>query len=142
MNMKAMALAGVGAMLMMGSALAHHSFAMFDHSRIDHLGGTVTDFEWSNPHVWLHIRVEGEDGEEQVWSFEAGSIGQLMQSYWDASTVQPGDVLSDVGFHPLKDGSFGGQLLEITKADGTYMCQGPDCRERQRLEREAAAGAE
>lgn len=142
MNTKAFGIAGVGALLMISPALGHHSFAMFDNSRIDRLAGTVTEFEWINPHVWLHIRVEAEDGTQQVWSFEAGSTRQLAQSYWDAGSVQPGEVLSDVGFHPLKDGSNGGQLLEVTKADGTYLCQGPDCRERQRLDREAAAAEE
>ncbi len=132
-------IAGFAAALIALPALGHHSFAMFDNSQTVHLEGTVTDFEWINPHVWLHVSVAAQDGSEQVWSFEAGSTGQLTQSYWDASTVQAGDVLSDVGFHPLKDGSNGGQFLEMSKADGTYMCQGPDCRERQRLEREAAA---
>ncbi len=137
MNIKSLGIVGIAATCMISSAFAHHSFAMFDHSRTEHLAGTITDFEWINPHVWLHVSVAGEDGTEQVWSFEAGSAGQLAQSYWDASTARPGEVLSDVTFHPLKDGSNGGQLLEITKADGTYFCQGPDCRERQRLEREA-----
>jgi hypothetical protein len=142
MNIKALGIAGVAASLMISSASGHHSFAMFDNSRTDRLGGTVTEFEWLNPHVWLHVSVAYEDGTEQVWSFEAGSTRQLSQSYWDANSVRPGDVLSDVGFHPLKDGSNGGQLLEVTKADGTYLCQGPDCRERQRLEREAEAAEE
>ena len=139
MNIKAMGMAAFGAMLMIGSASGHHSFAMFDHSQTARVAGTVQDFEWINPHVWLHVSVEAEDGTEQIWSFEAGSTGQLAQSYWDANSVQTGDALSGVVFHPLKDGSNGGMLLEVTKADGTYLCQGPECRERQRLEREAAA---
>jgi hypothetical protein len=139
MNTKALALSGAALMLLAVPASGHHSFAMFDSSRTSHIEGTVTDFEWINPHVWLHVSVQAEDGSEQVWSFEAGSTGQLEQSYWDANSVEPGDVLTDVAFHPLKDGSNGGQLLEITFDDGTYFCQGPECRERQRLERESAA---
>jgi len=139
MKFKLLGLCGAAASLLALPALGHHSFAMFDNSQTHHLAGTITDFEWINPHVWLHVSVAAEDGTEQVWSFEAGSTGQLSQSYWDANSVSPGEVLSDVTFHPLKDGSNGGQLLEVTKADGTYLCQGPDCRERQRLEREAAA---
>ena len=52
-----------------------------------------------------------------------------------SDSVAAGDQI-DVGFHPLKDGSNGGQLLEITKSDGTYLCQGGACRDRLR---EAAA---
>jgi len=140
MKLTTIGLLGVAASLMGSSALGHHSFAMFDNSRISHVGGTVTEFEWLNPHVWLHVGVRAEDGTEQVWSFEAGSTGQLQQSFWNAESVKVGDVISDVAFHPLKDGSNGGQLLEVRKADGVYLCQGPECRERQgRPEEEAAA---
>ncbi len=133
MQLKALALAGIAASMFALPAIAHHSFAMFDQSQMVQLEGTVTDFEWLNPHVWLHIEVAGEDGSTAVWSFEAGSTGQLTQSFWTPETVAPGDQI-DVVFHPLKDGSNGGQLREITKADGTNLCQGASCRERLREE--------
>ena len=112
-----------------GGALAHHSFAMFDNSTTVKVTGEVEDMEWINPHVWLHIKVPDEGGNEVVWSFEAGSPRQLGQSGWTAESVHAGDQI-EVGFHPLKDGSNGGQLLEITKPDGTYLCQGGWCREK------------
>jgi hypothetical protein len=112
-----------------GAAFAHHSFAMFDNSKTVTMTGAVSEFEWLNPHVWLHITTSGEDGREIVWSFEAGSTGQLRQTGWSEESVHAGDEIQ-VAFHPLKDGSNGGQLLEITKSDGTYLCQGGDCRER------------
>lgn len=128
MRLKALALVGSAAALLALPATAHHSFAMFDQSRMVHLEGTVSDFEWSNPHVWLHVSIPAEDGAEYVWSFEAGSTGQLMQSFWTPESVVAGDQIA-VGFHPLKDGSNGGQLREITKADGNWLCQGAACRE-------------
>ena len=112
-----------------GAAYAHHSFAMFDNSKTVTMTGAVSDFEWINPHVWLHITVPGEAGRETVWSFEAGSTGQLRQTGWTEQSVASGEEI-EVAFHPLKDGSNGGQLLEITKPDGTYLCQGGECRER------------
>ncbi len=133
MKFKTLALFGVAASLFGLPAIAHHSFAMFDQSQTVHLEGAVTDLEWINPHVWLHVSVVGEDGTEQVWSFEGGSPGQLTQSFWTPETVAAGDQI-EVGFHPLKDGSNGGQLQEITKADGTNLCQGAACRERLREE--------
>ena len=129
----AMSVAGIAASFLTLPAIAHHSFAMFDASQDVTLSGTVTDFEWLNPHVWLHVSVAGEDGTEQVWSFEAGSTGQLSQSFWTRDSVVAGDVI-EVQFHPLKDGSNGGQLMDITKADGTNLCQGADCRDRLREE--------
>ena len=135
MNFRVLGLAGVSVSLFAVPAIAHHSFAMFDNSRTVHMEGTVTDFEWINPHVWLHISAPDESGTEQTWSFEAGSTGQLQQTNWTPESVAVGDTL-DVGFHPLKDGSNGGQLLDVTKEDGTYLCQGGDCRER--LEQQAS----
>lgn len=111
-----------------GTALAHHSFAMFDASKTVTMAGQVDEFEWINPHVWLHIKSPDESGNEVTWSFEAGSTGQLGQTGWTRDSVHVGDQIQ-VAFHPLKDGSNGGQLLEITKADGTTLCQGAECRE-------------
>ena len=133
MMFRKMGLAALTALLAVpawGPALGHHSFAMFDNSQTVKLSGTVTDFEWINPHVWLHVEIDSQGG-PAVWSFEAGSTGQLQQTNWTPESVAIGDTL-EVGFHPLKDGSNGGQLLDITKADGTYLCQGAACRERLR----------
>jgi hypothetical protein len=140
MNIRILGTTSFAAALLASAALAHHSFAMFDAAVTSHVGGTVTNFEWINPHVWLHVNVVNDAGVEEEWSFEAGSVRQLQTSFWEADSVQPGDVLSDVAFHPLKDGSNGGQLLEVVKADGAYLCQGPECRERQ--ERERAGGGD
>jgi hypothetical protein len=115
-----------------GSAAAHHSFAMFDSSKTVEVVGDVGEFEWINPHVWLHVKTADESGKEIEWSFEAGSPRQLEQSGWTRESVHPGDKIT-VAFHPLKDGSNGGQLLEISKADGTSLCQGAWCREKEAL---------
>jgi hypothetical protein len=116
----------VAAVFTAGSALAHHSFAMFDASKKAEVSGFVKEYEWINPHVWVHVLVE-RDSHTVQWSFEAGSTGQLMASGWKADTLKPGDSVKIV-FHPLKDGSFGGQLLEVTLADGKTLCQGAACR--------------
>jgi len=93
MRLRTFALAGSAAMLLTLPAIAHHSFAMFDQSQTTHLEGTVSDFEWINPHVWLHVSIAAEDGSEQVWSFEAGSTGQLTQSFWTPDSVAVGDQI-------------------------------------------------
>jgi hypothetical protein len=139
MKLKILVLAGMATTFLALPAIAHHSFAMFDASRDVKVTGTVTDFEWINPHVWLHVSVKGDNGAEEVWSFEAGSTGQLTQSFWTRDSVAAGDVI-EVNFHPLKDGSNGGQLLDIIKADGTNLCQGAECRERLREQGELPNG--
>jgi len=99
-------------------ALAHHSFAMFDHEKTVALSGTVKEFEWSNPHAWIHMMaVDEKTGRPVEWSFEMGSVGQIAAQGWKADSVKPGDKIT-VRMHPLKDGSHGGQYMSATLADG------------------------
>jgi hypothetical protein len=127
-SLRTLSLAGLVAALFAYPAFAHHSFAMFDNSRMDGLSGTITELEWRNPHCWLHLTVADEAGNELEWSFEMGSIGQLTRDGWSQETVAPGDAI-EIRFHPLKDGSNGGQLRFVRLPDGETMCQGNHCAE-------------
>src|SRR5215831_10405790 len=55
------------------AAFAHHSFAMFDMSKRVTLAGTVSNFEWTNPHCYIEIDVPDEGGAVKHWSIEMGS---------------------------------------------------------------------
>jgi hypothetical protein len=103
-------------------ALAHHSFSMFDKDKTVKISGTLKEFEWTNPHAWLHVMTE-ENGKQVEWSFEMGSVGQVAAQGWKADTVKPGDKIT-VEAHPLKDGSRGGQYRVATLADGRVLGQG------------------
>jgi hypothetical protein len=127
MRIKGFVLAGVAAALLAGPVEAHHSFAMFDANKTTTVSGTVKEFEWLNPHTWVHVVAANPSGKPVTWSFEAGSTGQLATSGWKADTLKEGDKIS-LAFHPLKDGSYGGQLLSVTLADGKVLCQGAACR--------------
>ena len=65
------------ALLAAGSALAHHSFAMFDQSKIVAVQGTVKDFRWTNPHVFIQLLVKNDQGIEEEWSIEMTSPEHL-----------------------------------------------------------------
>jgi hypothetical protein len=54
------------------------------------------------------------------WSLEMGAPGGLARSGWRPKTVVPGDKVT-VTFHPLKDGTAGGQLLTVLLPNGTTM---------------------
>ncbi len=126
MNLKTLGLAGLAASLFALPALAHHSFAMFDHDKPTTLSGTVKEFEWINPHSWVHMMAtDPATGKVVQYSFEAGSTGQVAAKGWKIDSLKPGDKIS-MYYFPLKDGSHGGQVLAVTLADGTKLTQGRD----------------
>jgi hypothetical protein len=120
MRLGVFACAGAGLALLTGSALAHHSFAMFDPDQTVTKAGTVKEFEWTNPHVWIHIMAPDDTGKMVEWSFEMQAIAQATSGGWRKDIVKPGDKVS-IEFHPLKDGSRGGELLSGTLADGKKL---------------------
>jgi Family of unknown function (DUF6152) len=105
-------------------ALAHHSFAMFDRSRTETISGTVKQFELINPHGWLRLMVLDANGAPNEWSVELGGAGQLERFGWSSGTVRPGDKVT-VQLHPLRDGSYGGQLVSVTLPSGQVLGQRP-----------------
>ena len=102
------------------SVFAHHSFAMFDPERLLIQTGTVKEFEWTNPHVWLHIMAPDASGKQVEWSFEMQAVAQATTGGWRSDSVKAGDKVS-IDFHPLKDGTRGGQLVAATLADGKRL---------------------
>lgn len=113
-------LAGLAATMFAAPALAHHSFAMFDREKAMSVSGVVKEYEWTNPHAWVHVMVADAGGKAVEWSFEMQSIAQDTRAGWRADSVKPGDKIS-VEFHPLKDGTRGGQLMAATLADGKRL---------------------
>ena len=80
MQLKAFALAATSALLLAYPALAHHSHANYEKAEFIEMEGTVTQVMWMNPHVWLYMEVEKDDGTSSVWALEGGSIGALPTS--------------------------------------------------------------
>lgn len=103
-----------------GPATAHHSFAMFDLMTDQKLTGTVKSYQWTNPHVFVELAVPNGAGGEDVWMLEAASPLSLRRNGWRANSFKPGDTIT-ADIHPLKEGALGGQLVNVTLADGTFL---------------------
>src|ERR1700722_8953527 len=63
------ALIGIAALLVLTSAVAHHSSAMYDKDKSVSLKGAVKQFQWTNPHCWVQVLV-AVNGEDQEWSVQ------------------------------------------------------------------------
>lgn len=103
-----------------GAAGAHHSHAMFDMAREVSITGTVTNYSYRNPHVFLYLDVKGDSGEVVSWTVEMSNIGNTQRRGIYRSTFQVGDVVT-VRLNPLINGRSGGNYTSVTAADGkTY----------------------
>jgi hypothetical protein len=118
------ALAAVVALVLASPVWAHHSFTMFDMTKRITLVGTVSSFEWTNPHSYIEIDAPDEKGVTKHWSIEMGSPSTLMQSGWKFSTIKAGDKVTLI-INPLKSGLNGGFLSQATLTDGKVLFNGP-----------------
>jgi hypothetical protein len=114
-RMFALLMLGIGA-----PVLAHHSFAMFDQTKQVTLKGTVREFQWTNPHAFIHVQVPAADGSSEIWQVELNSPNNLKRQGWKSGTLKTGDNVTVV-LNPLKDGSKGGLFVTITLPDGTVL---------------------
>ena len=111
-------------LLTAASALAHHSFAMFDQSQTVTLQGTVADFRWTNPHVFIEVLVKNESGADEEWSIEMTSPEHLARAGWRPGTLHAGDKVA-LNIHPMRDGVKGGQYLSGTGPNGPLLGAAP-----------------
>jgi hypothetical protein len=107
-----------------GPALAHHSFAMFDNEHQTKIEGTVTDFQWTNPHVYIQLAVPDATGKVTKYTVECANPGILNRVGWKFNVVKPGDKLKVV-VAPLRDDpKSGGLLHEMVLPDGKVLSNG------------------
>ncbi len=114
-------LAGMLAFGISTPALSHHSHAMYESGQIT-LVGTVKELQWSNPHVFLYVIVQGEDGQTSNWTLEGGAPNVLVRQGWPSGNPKPGDEIT-VTVRPLKAGR-GGLIRTVTFADRSEFIYG------------------
>lgn len=117
-------LAVVGLLVSAAAAMAHHAFAAeFDSTRPVKLRGKVVKMEWINPHAWMHLAVETEDGTVENWMIEAGPPGALVRRGWRKESVVPGTELLVEGYQAI-DGTNKANGRDVTFPDGRRLFAG------------------
>jgi hypothetical protein len=106
-----------------GGVSAHHSFAMYDSDHQMKLAGTVTSFEWNNPHVYIELAFSDAEGVTKAYTVECASPGILNRVGWKFNMIKPGDKIMVI-IAPLKTGEPGGLLKQLTLADGRVFSNG------------------
>ena len=104
-------------------ALAHHSFAPYEPDVQIRVTGVVTDFQWTNPHVYIEMDVADSDGETKHWLIEAANPGILNRIGWKWNMIKVGDQISVIA-SPLRNGEPGALLKAVRLPDGTIFGNG------------------
>lgn len=105
------------------AAVAHHSFAMFDHDHQIKVTGTVKEFRWQNPHVYIELGATDAKGEARVWTIECANPGILNRIGWKFNMIKPEDKITVI-IAPLRTGEPGALLKQVTLADGRKFGNG------------------
>lgn len=95
----------------------HHGNAAYDETKEVTLKGTVTEFEWSNPHTQIYFDVKGANGGLVHWGCETQSPGRLIRAGWSKDAVKPGDQIT-ITLVTAKNGAPVGYLHKLVFADG------------------------
>jgi hypothetical protein len=107
-----------------GSSSAHHSFAMYDTTRIVTLKGAVKAIQWTNPHVVVWVEATpAAGGPSQTWTVEATSPGNLGRIGWTRKSLNAGDKV-EIDIAPLRDGGHGGSLRKARLVDTGQVFSG------------------
>ena len=109
-----------GVIFLWNPVFAHHSTAEYDMTTLSSVKGTVTEFEWSNPHAYIHIDVVNDKGKTEQWTAELASIGMLSRVNWKRDTVKPGDQITIIGYR-AKSGTNYMRLNKIVFANGQEL---------------------
>jgi hypothetical protein len=81
--------------------------------------GTVTGYEWGNPHVMIGLDVKA-DGATEKWSVGGPSTTRMEANGWDKGTLKPGDTITATGYR-FSDGQRILRLDKVVMANGKEM---------------------
>ncbi len=117
-RLQVLALAVVGLVAAAGPLFAHHSWPV-DTSREVTVKGTVTGYNWTNPHVMMGLDVE-VNGKIEKWNVGGPSTARMSGNGWDNHTLKMGDVITAIGYR-FNDGQNILRLQKIVMSNGKEM---------------------
>jgi len=106
-----------------GSAFSHHGTANYDMTKVVTVKGTVTDFQFVNPHTLILFDVKNDQGVIEHWQAEATSPNHLVRAGWSKDIIKPGDQISISGFR-AKNGSTVMRFQKMVLANGQEISEG------------------
>jgi uncharacterized protein DUF6152 len=105
--------AAVSLLILSGPVAAHHGVAGYDITKTITVHGTVSKFDWSNPHVVVYVDAKNDSGEMQHWTIEFASPVHMVRAGWSKNAMKAGDEIT-IDTHPSRNGAPVGISSTIT----------------------------
>jgi len=100
---------------------AHHGSAVFDTSKTLTMKGSVTEWDWSNPHCLLQFDVKNNEvGQVVHWIAETQNPGNMVYAGWAKASFKPGDEVT-VTLLPAKNGRPFGRINQVVLPNGKTL---------------------
>jgi len=104
------------------TAHAHHANSAYDRTKTISVTGTVTQWQFINPHVGIWLDVTDEDGNVHNWSGEFQSVQDLYRLFsWNQETFKPGDRVTIIGNPDRRPGVRSMWTEAVVLPDGTRV---------------------
>ena len=110
----------LGVLILVVPTFAHHGTAGEDTSHIVTVKGTVTDFQFINPHTQIYVDVKDEQGNVQNWNGELSNALVLHRAGWNSKIIKVGDVVTLNGYQAKKKTTFL-RLTIVVLPDGRQL---------------------
>ena len=107
-------------LLIVPKGFAHHSDAGLDMKSFITFEGTITEYTWRNPHVYIGVETQNDYGEQIEWALQTSSTMTVTRMGWTRDSLSPGEKVTVVA-HPAIDGRLYGLVESIEKTDGTLL---------------------
>jgi len=104
-------------LLLPNPSFAHHGVSGYDMEKVITISGTVTNFDWANPHCLIHMDVKDSNGEIKDWIIELAAPTLMTRFGWTKNSMKPGDTIV-AQTHPARNGAttgLSGYASEVLK---------------------------
>src|SRR5579864_14724 len=99
---------------------AHHGTSAYDTTKLITVKGTVSDFQFNNPHVMISVDAKDDKGKVETWISEANSPNVLTRHGWDRDIIKKGDQITIIGYRP-KNGARTLRLQKVVLSNGQEL---------------------
>jgi hypothetical protein len=125
LNLFVVAAMAASMFLVSGPVAAHHGTNLYDMTKTTTLKGTITKFEWGNPHNQIYFDVTDDKGAVSHWNAETEPPAVMAERGWTRKALNPGDQVT-VYLNAAKNGATVGILQKVVLPDGKELtARGP-----------------